>query len=335
MLLALAAALCLTAAPAQEAPDDDPCDRLRTLQRETYDFSPQELSSDEQEAVGARMDTFWDVVMADRETLAPCLRELLLESADPWFRFDGAALLVTAKPSDETRALQVTLWSEADLDDVDRQYWLETLAIRGSEGHDVSRAADRWLRHEGAHYTVAEHGMFTVGAHEGAMFLFGSMDEETATPALLRIVRDEAHPGRGIALVLLALQATPRAWRALGAIDAETVPPREAAVLEQFTTQAPQPPVGGKATVTFSRERILEDLRANLGEEGAEFIMPPPSFPDWVINAADQLEPEDLPLLRQARRRSVTLGSDEAVQEYFKFSVTLQLLTWKAEYFEP
>ncbi|MFT7462666.1 MAG: hypothetical protein ACI9EF_001008 [Pseudohongiellaceae bacterium] len=325
----LVAAVLLVAAT---EPQD--CDTLRSMIMETYDFSPSELSGDEKGAAAAAMTEFWEYVEASPDENLECLRAALVdELATPWFLFDGSSLLVNLDPSQESKALQARLWCSVNLDDVSGQYWIETLARRGVEGFDVSVAGDRWLAYEDAGYFVARHGMFKVGSFEGAMFLFGSMDESHATPGLLRVVGERDHPGRSVAIALLAQQGTPESWRALGAIDVDSLPPSAGAALLKFRSGPPQMPAG-EGDVELSREEIVGDLLAALGDETATPLHPSTSAAAWLRGAVATLQPEDIELVRRARRQRVTVSSDEAVYEYMKYSAAIQALTWSAEYFD-
>ena len=83
----------------------------------------------------------------------------------------------------------------------------------------MSEAGARWLAYPKAEYYVPQHGAYRIRKFEGALYLYGSMEEAQATPALLKIVKQPAQPGRDYAAALLTLQATPEALRALKALD--------------------------------------------------------------------------------------------------------------------
>lgn len=312
----------------------DDCDALHSMIRDTYTFRPSELTRDEKNAAAASMQKVWEHVQAAPETYTECLREeLRADDADPWFRFDGSALLVQIDPSEASKALQTELWCEVDFAQVDLQYWLELLLVRAGEGFDVTVGAERWLAHENPHYSMPSHGLFAVRRLEGALFLFGGMDEARATPALIRIAAQEGHRGRFEAVQLLTMQATPAAWTALGALDTSDFPPQVASLLAQMKHVPPAPPTG-ESELQLSREAILSDLRARLGDESAERLDGRASDEDWVRSAFAVLRPEDLPLLREVRRQRARRPSDEAVYEYVKLTRVIQALTWSPGYFK-
>jgi hypothetical protein len=76
---------------------------------------------------------------------------------------------------------------EADLDGTDLEYWVKTMARRGVEGFDTSEAGAKWLSYPKAKYELSMHGGYPIGSFLGAVFIFGSMEENFATPVLLRI----------------------------------------------------------------------------------------------------------------------------------------------------
>jgi hypothetical protein len=149
------------------------------------------------------MDRIWDNAKANPAAL-PCLSSLLSEkTADLFFLFDGSNLLVTLAKSHDAKAIQVDSYSRVDLEDVDLRLWVETLARRGLEGFDVSSAGSLWLSYPKASYFLPEHGAYNIKKFEGALFIFGSMEESQATPALLRIATGQKHPGRDVAVQYL------------------------------------------------------------------------------------------------------------------------------------
>ena len=146
------------------------------------------------------------------------------ETSGSFFNIDGSMLLVDIDPSTASKALQVRKFIEANLDGTDLEYWVKTMARRGVEGFDTSEAGAKWLSYPRAKYNLALHGGFPVDSFIGAVFIFGSMDEELATPVLLRMANQVGHPHRDDALAILMSQATPASLRALKQINAAGFP---------------------------------------------------------------------------------------------------------------
>ncbi|MDT7604784.1 MAG: hypothetical protein QOF61_2781 [Acidobacteriota bacterium] len=211
------------------------CGDFQRMIKATYNFKPSSLSAAEQSVKSEAMDRVWNSVKANPAELLPCLRKSLEDpNANLWFRFDGSNLLVSLDPSPAAKALLVRNYAAADLDDVDLRVWVTTLARLGMEGVDTSEAGARWLSYPKGRYFLPEHGAYEVKNFEAALYIYGSMDEAQATPALLRIVNQPTHPGRAYALALLTSQATTESLRALRELDAASIHPKLQAEVRTF-----------------------------------------------------------------------------------------------------
>jgi len=330
ILLALAcASLAATSARAQD------CTELQKLVRETYDFRPSKLDAAGQKRAGERMDAFWDKVKARPEVLAPCLREALLDAqADGWFRVDGSALLVEVDPSLDSKELQVEIWSAADLDDLAPEVWMGTLAGFAAEGLDVSEAAQRWM-HSPRTFTIAEHAL-DVNLRYGARFLLGSMDEAQALAVLDPIATDANDPAREVALDLIACLATPEALRALKRIGLEGCGEKTRKALAPLLKK-PGLVSRRSPSARTSRTKLLEAMKAFVAGEpekldDCQSLASGEPSDRWPGEFVGALKEEDLPLLRQVRRKRMTYLSDEALDDYGVYSGILMTLVWKPEY---
>lgn len=339
------------------AQHQDPCIHFRNLVKKIYNFKPSRLSDDEKKAKGAEMDKVWEAVKADREELPPCLRSALEDpEADPWFRIDGSGLLVDVDPSPDSKAVQAKYWSSADLADMHLQIWVQTLAERGTEGFDVSEGGRRWLEYPKANYFLPIHGMFEVKAFQGALFIFGSMDEAQATPALVRIVNQLDHPGRENALQILMSQATPESLRALKEVDpsrfSETARKSLRALLERPALIRPssRPRVSrgeflrvfeGVTKIDWGQVQELEKALEGSEKIPEDVFLPLEPWTDFrellwggqptERDAVAVLKPEDLPLLRKVRRLRIARCNQHAIEDYNDLTKILMTLVWKPE----
>jgi len=303
------------------------CQPLNEQIRATYTFKPSRLNAAEQDAKAALMDQIWKRVQDDPLTLAPCLRAALAApAADPFFLFDGSALLAAVDPGIESKALQTRLWTRAPLEEVSLRDWVETLALRGYEGFDVSAAGERWLAEPARSYAQPADGT-PIDTHLGALFLFGSMDEAQATPVLARLAADPRHPGRLHAIWLLVFQLTPEAIRALRTTDVSGMPDEARAgiqaLLDDKPPHAPTPGAGD-----LSREQIREALRALLTGDGAAFdgLRTAARSGSWTASMAAVLTAEDLPLLRRARRYLARTATAAAADQYIALSTVIGVI---------
>lgn len=306
----------------------DQCASFQRLIKETYNFKPARLSEAEQTAKSNAMDRVWSLVKKDRVTLLPCLRAALAgPNADAFFRFDGSNLLLSLDPSAESKTIVVRSYALVDLADVDLRVWASRLASLGAEGFDISDAAEKWLRFPRAYYFLPEHGAYKVGADIGAMFLYGSMDEAQATPALRKIVSDKTHPGREIALWALMNQATPESLQALRQINAREFSGRTQKSLKSLLTspQLLEPRAKPKTT----RQEFVTGFEKLLEGDWQPFLHLVSAVPDGEKDVVAVLKPEDLPLVRKVRRRIIANGNPHAIEFYNSFTTILMTFIWK------
>jgi hypothetical protein len=316
-------------APQDEKPT---CESFSKLVHEVYVFEPSTLSADEQKSKAARMDEVWTQVKAHSAELVPCLRKLLADpKANAWFLVDGSALLATVDPTPASKAIQAREWCRANFADVNPESFVRTVAALGVDGMDISAGASRWLT-EGETYCLALHGLHEVDPFEGAMILFGSMDEAKATPALAKLASDPNCPKREWALRLLTFQSTPEALAALRKIDLAPFPEAARKGVAEMISKPPSLP-DEKLSPKLTREYLLTDIRGFLGEGPMQYdddVTPTA----WAIAASHLLQPADVVQLRKARRKRVSVGNQHALEDYMALTGALRLVCWKPELFK-
>jgi hypothetical protein len=327
--LLIALPLLLAFQVSARAETQNSCDEFQRLVKATYNFKPSSLTATEQTAKSEAMDRFWEAAKKNTPETLPCLRQSLADpNADAWFRFDGSNLLVSLDPSRDSKLTLIRNYTAANLDDVNLRAWVSTLAALGAEGFDVSEAATRWLSYPKANYYVPEHA-YEVKTFDGALYLFGSMDEAQATPALIKIVNQPNHPGREHALKILTAQATPEALRALKQIDASTLSPKAASSLHSFLAKPKT--FEPRAKPKTSREEFLKSFEKLLNNDSSDFMGLVEKVPDGERDVVAVLKPEDLPLVRRVRRHIIAAGNQHAAEFYDSFTDILMTLVWKPE----
>jgi hypothetical protein len=328
-LLALAA-VALSCSPQSRAAQN-PCEEFDRAVKATYDFKPSRLKGDaERNAKSAAMDRFWQKVEADKAKLLPCLRAAVRDPrADAWFRFDGSNLLVSLDPSPDSKAEQVRQYAAADLDDVNLQVWVSTLARRGAEGFDVSEAGARWLALPRAEYYLPQHGAFKVDKPLGALFIYGSMDEAQATPALLKIANAADHPAREIAITLLLMQATPEAFRGLKELNAAGLSEGARASLRR-QLESPKT-ITPREKPKTSREQCVKAFGEAAAGNWESFMGLVSEVPDGERDVVAALRAEDVPLVRKVRRAMIANANPHAAEYYVTFTEILTTLIWRPE----
>ncbi len=312
------------------AQDKDSCASFQQTARATYNFKPSRLTDSQRDSKSAAMDRFWQMVKANPKQLLPCLRSALQDpNADKWFRFDTSNLLVELDPSPESKTIQVRSYTDVDLDDVDLRVWVTVLALRGFEGSDVSQAGIRWLAYPQARYFLPEHGGYEVKAFEGALFIFGSMDESQATPALLKIVNQPNNPGRENALLILMDQATSESLRALRQIDPGAFSGKAGGRLRELLSNPDL--LKPRSKPKTNRDEFIRAFQEMLDGDSSGFMEMVSRVPDGEKDVIAVLKPEDLPVVRKVRRMIIASGNQHAIEYYKSFTDILMALVWKPE----
>lgn len=307
------------------------CAEFQRDVKATYDFKPARLKTEaESNSKSAAMDRFWNAVKAKPGELLPCLRAALADpQSDPWFRFDGSNLLVSLDPSPASKAEQVRQYTTVDLNDVSLEVWVSTLARRGAEGFDVSEAGARWLAYPKAKYYLPQHGAQEVDRFLGAIFIFGSMDETQATPALLKVASSAGHPGRENALSLLLMQATPEAVRGLKAVNRAGLSESTQALLRQYLERPMT--ITPREKPKTSRAQFLKAFEDAVKGDWNNFSGLVSEVPDGEKDVVAVLKPEDVPLVRRVRRTRIAHANPHAAEYYVSFTQILMTMIWKPE----
>jgi hypothetical protein len=306
------------------------CDSFQQTIKGIYNFKPALMNESQVKAQSEKLDVFWNQVRQSRATLLPCLRQALKQDrSGSFFAIDGSMLLVDVDPSGASKALQVRKFIEADLDGTDLEYWVATMARRGVEGFDTSEAGAKWLSYPKAKYNLALHGGYPVDSLVGAVFIFGSMDEELAVPVLLRIANEVTQPHRDDAIAILSSLATPNSYRALKQINMAGLPADAQKTIAELLDHPKvlQPRIPPKLT----REENLRAFQGIVNGDYSAFRELVRKARDGEVDAVATLLPEDIPLLRRARRASISRCNQHALSDYASFTSILWALTWKPE----
>lgn len=285
------------------------CDDLKAAIAQTYGFHPADLDDAGRAKKTAEMDRVWDAVHKN-PALAPCLAGVLRTTQDTWLLFDGAMLLRAVADSAEAKRLQFDALSRIPLADVDMRTFVELASYYGLAGFDTTALGKRWLDEPNAEYYLPEHGAYHVDRNDGALFIFGAMDERYATPALLDIMRTSTGERRDIATRILMQQATPEGLRAL--------------------QKPPQLIVARKPPKT-TRAEFLSMFNALLKGDEEPFNAHIEKVPDGERDLVAVATPADVELLRKVRRYYIAKNNQHAIEYYNQFTDILMTLVWKPE----
>lgn len=316
-------------APPNEVIAPGQCDAFQKEIATTYNFSPATLNDSTREMQSRKLDAFWNKVRQSRATLVPCLRKALAEErSDSFFNMDGSMLLVDVDPSRASKAQQVKNFVKANLDGTDLEYFVKTMSKRGAEGFDTSAAGAKWLAYPKAKYNDSVHGGFPVGSFYGAVFIFGSMDEEYATPELVRIINQVDHPHRDDALAILMSLATPASLNALRQVNTSGIKGAAESIQAALDDSKLLKP---RAQPKLTREEQLIAFQGIVDGNYGPFREMVLKAPDGEVDAVATLRAEDIPLLRQARRAAISRANQHAVSDYASFTAILEALVRRGD----
>lgn len=277
------------------------------------------------------MDGVWEAVHQDSATLVPCLRAALAQpTEDHWFLFDGSQLLVSIDSSREAKLTMLDALTKVALDDVDLRSWVAIASSLGKEGFDTSTLGRRWLSYPDAGYYLPEHGSYHVDRENGAMFIFGALEERYATPALIELSRTALGGAKESAVQLLMSQATPEALQALvglntSGLSAETLASR------QSLLQKPDL-ITRRLVSLMPRAQYMAAFAAILaGNEGPfnDLVEAVPDGERDVVGVCTSAA--DLDVIRRVRRHFISKNNQHAISDYNQFSQIIMTLVWKPE----
>jgi hypothetical protein len=320
--LFLCAIICVAPVVAQN------CDELKKLIDKTYNFKPSKLTEVEKTAKSAEMDLVWNKVKANQKELLPCLREAMdARTDDGFFRFDASNLLIQLDQSNDAKNRLITSYAAVDLADVNLIYWMPYIAVLGYEGFDTSQAGENWLRHPSAAYYSPRHGALQVTKEMGALFIYGSMDESTATPALVKIAGTENHPGREIAVELLLKQATPESYKALGNLNLKSL----SETARRKISDEPKFIAPREGAPKTSREQYLVAFQQLVDGKPQTFLKLATEITDGEKDVVAVMKKEDVPLIRKARRFFAATANPHSGEWYQAFTNILRTIVRKSE----
>ncbi len=313
---------------------EDPCVEFAQLIKSTYGFKPSKLSKEEQASKSKEMDKVWNAFKAKPKDLAACLEAAIADpKADAFLRFDASNMLMTFAPSDKAKLTQVQAFATVELEDVDPELWVGTIALRGAEGLDTSVAVENWLKVDKARakYYLVVHGGFEVPWDLAVFFLYGSMDEKFATPSLLKILAQKDHPARDQAIPLLFFQATRESAKALKELNQNSLSAEERTMLGKLLNS---PALAPRAKPKVTREECvaaLQDLGNGKRERFEALIA---KEQDCEADMVAVLKPEDMPVLRQARRRNISRANQHVIENHTSFTKVIQGLLARPDFAE-
>jgi hypothetical protein len=305
------------------------CGEFDNQLRRTYGFRPSQLDPHAKDAKSRQMDEVWAAVHAKPGALGPCLKAALSRDTDDgWFLFDGSQLLVSVDESRGSKELLLRGLSRVSLDDVDLRSWVAATCALALEGFDTSPLGTRWLTYPKAEYVLPEHA-YRVDRENGAMFIFGTLDERFATPALTKLTRTEKGEVKEIAVWLLMSQATGDALRALHRVDLNGLSTKAVASI-QALERKPDLIVPRQSPKT-TRAEFLGAFNALLAGDQDPFDRLVAAVPDGERDLVAVVTEADSEILRRVRRHFIAQNTQHAIEYYNQFTQIIMTLVWSAD----
>jgi hypothetical protein len=295
---------------------DNSCEILKNEKLKVYGFLPSQFSDQERNIKSGQMDRFWKMVKAQGEPGVACLKGMIdTEQQDKFFVFDGTSLLLTLDQSPASLQQALAAMSRSDLTNLDSSGYVRVALFLLNRGLDITPLAEHYMLSPDVKGYVPQHAM-RLDRETGALFLYGGLAGPTADQSLIHMLNAPLTEARHTATLLLALSMTEESYYALKSVQKESLPDRVRKVVEHSIKMEGARKAGTAATTT--RGEVLQTLR-RIPHYGEDFFGVA-GDKEFAKNAGALLTAEDVPLLQEARRKSISSLSDEALHEYFALS---------------
>ena len=339
------------------AADATPCDSIRAAKPKVYGYHIAQLTEEQIDAKSKELDAFWKQVQNAGSDGVSCIRDLLAEEkTDHVFQFDAASMLFPADHSPETLILIRDSIRQADFQESDPANYLTLAMDLQQAGVDVRPLAAKLLLYPNATIHISEHQM-DLDSDTASLFLYGSMDPDKATAALIRLLDAKQPFVRAAAAHLLAEQMNEDSFRALSKWDGiskieEDFRRNDIQTIMKFQPVNP----ADYGSPKFTRETVLQTIAGLphtrkefddvMATKGAAFDqqmrdrkatqqeitqavadgLPIYGIADhtaFINSAVATLQPPDFDIIREARRKSLYNVSDESLAEYLAYTQIL------------
>ena len=351
--IAAALLLCSVGMGARVARAQGSCADLRTQKEKVYGFHLAQLTETQIDAKSKEIDAYWKQVQSAGPGGVTCLKQMLAEEkTDHLFQFDAASFLYQLDKSPEALNIVKDALAQADFQETDPANYLSLALELGQRGVDIQALAGKILLYPNAVVHISEHAL-DLDSDTAALFLYGSMDSQKASEALISKLQAEQPFVRAAAAHLLAEQMTEPSFRTLsawaGVADIKEDYRRNDI---QAVMKYEAPDAASLANPRWTREQGLQiiaglphtrqEFDEVMSTKGAEFDREmrekhasqdlakavAESAPIYGIadhtafqNAAvATLTADDFAAIRNARRKALYNVSDESLSEYLAYT---------------
>lgn len=287
------------------------CAELQKEKSDIYGFHPAHISQKERDAKSSQMDRFWESVKSQGSPGIDCLKQLIVaEQQDGYFVFDAASLLLSLDTSTASLEVAASGIAKADLKDLDSSSYIRTTLFLLHRGMDITPLVEHYMTAPEVKGFVPQHAM-TLDRETGAVFMYGSMPSSLADQSLIWMLNSKESATKNAAVALLSLSLTEDSFKAIKTVDRTSLPEfiRKSVegIMKHQRIEDAGPTKKSRAEVLQTLNRIPKFGRDFWGVAGDK---------NFTQSAIALLQEEDLPALREARRKSIYSLSDEALHEY-------------------
>lgn len=294
------------------------CAQLQKEKSDIYGFHPAQITQKERETKSAQMDRFWKSVKSQGPQGIDCLKQLIVaEQQDGYFVFDAASLLLSLDTS--TTSLEVASLgiAKADLKDLDSSSYIRTTLFLFHRGMDITPLVEHYLMAPEVKGFVPQHAM-TLDRETGAIFMYGSLPSSSADESLIRMLNSKESATKHAAVALLSLSLTEDSFKAIKAVDRTSLPE---SIRKSVDGSLKRQRIEDAGPTKKSRTEVLQTIN-RIPKFGGDF-WGVAGDKEFTQSAITLLQEQDLPALREARRKSIYSLSDEALHEYFALTRVL------------
>jgi hypothetical protein len=184
--------------------------------RQTYNFQPHTLTSDQINQKSAVLDQFWKKAKLQRDVYVPALRQELADFTNPpFFLYDGASLLSTLSTDPADDKIILAAVSHADIRDLQFREYVLFVHKFANLGEDTTSAAFNILGTPKFSIFIPQHAL-TLGQNYSLIYMLLPTDQNFwLQPAISRLHDEKDETAQQSLLLLLWYAQTDDSDKAL------------------------------------------------------------------------------------------------------------------------
>ncbi len=290
-----------------------PCTGLEALYQTTYRFRPSHLTTVQSSQKSDQLERFWVEVKSEGRSGVLCLQSLLAAHPDdPYFQYDGATLLYSIDRGPVALDAIAQALRRTDVAEFSPSQFLEFCVQLSGMFIDIGQMAEQFAGDPTIEARLVQEGS-PLNRLTGSLLLYGSMVPAVADNNLSRALRSNEQAARGTAMQVMVFLRTEECLRRLDSLYRIYALPDSivsiASSMNGFKVLA------SSASGPESRDALLELLHSapRYGGTFTGFA----TDQGRIASAVNLLVPDDLPHVREARRRSTTNANERSLNEFY------------------